>query len=563
MEKGEGKKNTGKEKERCGNDPGQAKKHEHGWDMLYPEEKDRYPRYRVIRVKKTKDDLKELNKLLKKINGHRQKKYPDKKEKKNAKPRTPAWPRTGGRAGPAKLTAEQKQRCMAKMYYGDSKESHLKHLKEYMTQKRKANVKEKPVLFGNLSTEKYVEKDTGRYFKWIISPERKMSQSELESLARAYMDKMERKTGRKYDWQAAVHLDTEHPHIHIVINENDHEGKPIKKFDPEYVKKWARRDAQEILTTMLGPRTPDEITSSKERALDADRLTDLDETIGSLDMNAAERNRQQETRLKAEKEKDAAWNAIKKEIQKKYQKQLDEIEERYGYDPQDDLFPEEKERYRENIRRHQEPIWEKIYEETEIKMKEIPEKPVPPEIHLPIAIQDGSAALDARPDIRRRLEHLKELGIAEYKDRKYILEDNWMDTLKNLGRYNMYLNARNHVSKDCKLVLYDHKDKDKPIRGKLSWIYYMDDENVWTNALIIENEKEKTAWYVPVYDLKLLKGREGQEDIKPDQEVVLKNTRGGTGKLMPRIYLAEEWDKHSYKKMYKKETRTQTNNEER
>ena len=532
-----------------GNVPGQEKKHGHNWDMLYPEEKDRYPRYRVMRIKKTKDDLRELNKLLKRINRHKPK-YAMKKKKQEEKKLTQQGHLAGGgRTVTTKLTAEQRQRCMVKMYYGDSKESHLKHLKEYMTQMKKNGVTEKPVLFGNISMEEYAKKATDRYFKWIISPEKKMSRDELENLARTYMDKMERKTGRKYDWQAAIHLDTEHPHIHIVINGNDLEGKPIKKFDPEYVKNWARKDAQEILTTMLGPRTPDEIESSKEKALDADRLTELDETIESLDMNAAERDRQRKTRLKAEKEKNAAWNAIKEEVQKKYQKQLDEIHEKYGYDPRDDLSTYEKNNCMTEVRKHQKPIWEKIYEETEMKMKEIPEIPVSPEAHLPIAIHNDSLA--ARPDIRRRLEHLKELDIAKYKDGKYILEDDWQDTLKNLGRYNMYLNAKEHVSKDCKLNLYDHQSE--PIRGKLSWIYYMDDENVWTNALVIESEKEKTAWYIPVYDLKLLKGREGAEDIKPGQEVVLKNIRKGTGKLMPRIYLAKEWDKHTYKHMYKKE----------
>ena len=95
MEKGEGKKNTGKEKERYGNDPGQAKKHEYGWDMLYPEEKDRYPRYRVIRVKKTKDDLKELNKLLKKINGHRHTRTRGRKKTRSHGPRPGRAPEDG------------------------------------------------------------------------------------------------------------------------------------------------------------------------------------------------------------------------------------------------------------------------------------------------------------------------------------------------------------------------------------------------------------------------------------------------------------------------------------
>ena len=503
---------------------------ENNWDILYPEEKEHYPRYKIIRIRKTEDDLHELNKLLKKLNRHmksRQQKKTEKGTSAKLPKRSSALRMKGSPSASTRLSTEEKQRCMVKMYYGSSKDSHLKHLKEYMTQQKKAGVEEKPVLFGNIGTEEYADKATGRYFKWIISPEKNMTRAELEQLTRAYIDKMERKTGRKYDWQAAVHTDTGHPHIHIVINGNDHEGNPIEKFDPEYVKKWARNDAQNLLTTMLGPRTKEEIAAAREKALDADRPIEADDRIESLARKILETNPE------AVK--------VKEDIRKENMEMIISLHKMLACDMQGSNGTDDA---REKINR------------LETKMNtEYIERLQNLGIHMEIPFDEMSD-----PEMERRMEHLKVLGLARQKNNGWILKDGWKDTLRILGRYNMYLNTAEHVDKDCKLELYDHQSG--MIRGKLKWIYYMDDENVWTNALVIEDKDNKTAWYVPVYSLNLLKGKKGQEDIKAGQEVVLRNVKGSSGKLMPRIYDAKVWDNNKYY-LYKKEHKPQAHDEER
>lgn len=545
------------DRNKTGYSPDGNEKREHGWNILYPEEKDRYPRYRIIRIKKTEDDLREVNKLLKKINRKSDKK--EKTENGSIGKHRGLKKMSAGYTDSGKITSEERQQCMVKMYYGNSEQSHLDHLTKYLTQMKKTEITKKPELFGNISLDEYKERITARYYKWIISPEKKMSVSELKSFAFAYMEKLQEKTGRTYDWQAVVHTNTGHPHIHIVINGKDHEGKIIGKFDPQYVKKWARSDAKNILTGMLGKRTQEEIAAAKERSLNADRFIELDETIESLDMNAEKRVQQFETSRKAREKRQKTINALYHEIEKKYQKQLDEIEKEYGIDPQMDISSKEKEVYYDNVNKHQKPILDRIEKELQEKLREMPDlQQEPPEKHFPIEISDYDSVLGNSPDIRKRLEHLKELGFARYSDRKWTLDDKWQDKLRILGRYNMYLNAKEHVSPDTELKLYESDCGQ--IRGRLKWIYYMDDEKVWNNAFVIENEEKKTAWYVPVYDLNILKGREGLEDIQQGQEVILRTVKNGKGKLMPRIYSAEEWDKASYKTKYKKENETSIEN---
>ncbi|MBP5284403.1 MAG: hypothetical protein J6Y93_07060, partial [Treponema sp.] len=94
------------------------KKNEYGWNILYPEEKDRYPHYRVRRIRKTEDDLRELNKLLKKINRQSGRK-PD-GEKSSSGKRRRLKNASAGHTGSGKTTPEERQQCMVKMYYGNS-----------------------------------------------------------------------------------------------------------------------------------------------------------------------------------------------------------------------------------------------------------------------------------------------------------------------------------------------------------------------------------------------------------------------------------------------------------
>lgn len=101
----------------------------------------------------------------------------------------------------------------------------------------------------------------------------------------------------------------------------------------------------------------------------------------------------------------------------------------------------------------------------------------------------------------QRLNTLVELGLAIVYNKenppKWYLEKGWQNKLKAIGRYNTYLDARNklYFTKKYNLELYN--GSMGKIEGVVSHVYNMDDENIWNNAIVIENKKLGKAWYVP------------------------------------------------------------------
>lgn len=291
---------------------------------------------------------------------------------------------------------------MVKLHYGNNKKSHLAFLNTYMPQNNKNAISEKPELFGNIPLDEYKSKITGRHFKWILSPETQLSSDELKAFTRLFVQRMEQQTGRTYNWQAAVHTDTGHNHVHLVINGKDVDGNAFRRFAPGFIKSFARENAQEILTQCYGERTREQIAAAKNRRVRASRFTEYDETISECLVHTQA------------------------------------FGERY-----EGFFP-------------------------------------------------GRAS----DEIKARLEHLKTLELADYTDGKYFLKKNWTEDLRAVGRYNMYLEARKYVGMYSNLRLYT--SDVGLITGKIKHIYRMNDEDIWTNAVVIENEKEKRAFYVPL-----------------------------------------------------------------
>lgn len=101
----------------------------------------------------------------------------------------------------------------------------------------------------------------------------------------------------------------------------------------------------------------------------------------------------------------------------------------------------------------------------------------------------------------QRLNTLVELGLAISYSRdnppKWYLEKGWQNKLKAMGRYNTYLDARNRLYFTEKYNLELYNGSMGKIEGVVSHVYNMDDENVWNNAIVIENKKLNKAWYVP------------------------------------------------------------------
>ena len=365
------------------------------WKELYPS--DTRTKIRFAWVKRSHDDLRDLRQLLRQF----------KSKKPSRLTSFASFPKPS-------FINTRSQICTVKLNYGNNKKSHLAFLNTYMPQKNKDAIFEKPELFGNIPLDEYKSKITGRHFKWILSPETQLAPDELKAFTRLFVQRMVQQTGRIYDWQAAVHTDTGHNHVHLVLNGKDANGNSFR-FSPGFIKSFARENAQEILTQCYGERTREQIEAAKNRRVTASRFTEYDEIISE--------------------------SLVHDEM----------TDERY-----EGVFP-------------------------------------------------GRAS----EEIKARLEKLKTLELAEYKDGKYFLKKNWTDDLRAVGRYNMYLEARKYVGMYSTLRLYTADDG--VFTGKIKHIYSMNDEDVWTNAVVIENEKEKRAFYVPLSVQTFRKFKSGME----------------------------------------------------
>jgi hypothetical protein len=138
--------------------------------------------------------------------------------------------------------------------------------------------------------------------------------------------------------------------------------------------------------------------------------------------------------------------------------------------------------------------------------------------------------------MRKRLLFLAELGFAEGKkinDREvFYLERDWKKKLKDIGRYNSFLDARGSLLSTASHDLEKFTAETGVVRGAVTKLYKMNDEDSWNNAILIENRAMKKAWYVPLHftpDEKLLNA-----SVKCDLKTLQ------TGKLVPRLVILRQ-----------------------
>jgi type IV secretory pathway VirD2 relaxase len=116
-----------------------------------------------------------------------------------------------------------------------------------------------------------------RLFKIIVSPEF-ADRLNLQQHARDLMRRMERDLGTQLEWVAAVHHNTEHPHVHIAVRGVDDEGRPLR-LPREYIRAGLRGRAEEIATESLGYRTPAHAQEAQRREIVQNRYTSLDRVL--------------------------------------------------------------------------------------------------------------------------------------------------------------------------------------------------------------------------------------------------------------------------------------------
>src|SRR6266481_4071373 len=121
-----------------------------------------------------------------------------------------------------------------------------------------------------------------RLFKIIVSPEFG-DRLNLQQHTRELMKRIKRDLGTQLEWVAAVHHNTEHPHVHIAVRGIDDKGMPLR-FPREYIREGMRERAEEIATEALGYRSPADaaLVSDKRLPLQVTTLRQLQTVTGRV-----------------------------------------------------------------------------------------------------------------------------------------------------------------------------------------------------------------------------------------------------------------------------------------
>lgn len=115
-------------------------------------------------------------------------------------------------------------------------------------------------------------------FRFIVSAEDGAEYDDLKPLIRRFMTRMEQDLGTSLDWVAADHVDTLHPHTHIMLRGRDDRGENLV-IAPEYISRGMRERVAELVSLDLGPRTDLEIEVRLRLDVEAERLTSIDRRL--------------------------------------------------------------------------------------------------------------------------------------------------------------------------------------------------------------------------------------------------------------------------------------------
>ncbi|WP_181791050.1 DUF3363 domain-containing protein [Myxococcus llanfairpwllgwyngyllgogerychwyrndrobwllllantysiliogogogochensis] len=114
-------------------------------------------------------------------------------------------------------------------------------------------------------------------FRLIISPEDGAA-LDLRDFVPRLMEQMQRDLGRRFEWLASNHYNTENPHAHVVIRGLGTDGHELR-MDRAYVSNGIRWRAQAIATAELGQRNVLEIQQQLAKEVRQERVTSLDREL--------------------------------------------------------------------------------------------------------------------------------------------------------------------------------------------------------------------------------------------------------------------------------------------
>jgi type IV secretory pathway VirD2 relaxase len=116
-----------------------------------------------------------------------------------------------------------------------------------------------------------------RLFKVIVSPEFG-ERLNLQDHTAKLIQCMEKDLKTRLEWVAAVHFNTEHPHVHIALRGKDQNGCALV-IPRDYIRSGIRSHAENLATKALGARTERDAQEARQKEITQARYTSLDRII--------------------------------------------------------------------------------------------------------------------------------------------------------------------------------------------------------------------------------------------------------------------------------------------
>jgi type IV secretory pathway VirD2 relaxase len=116
-----------------------------------------------------------------------------------------------------------------------------------------------------------------RLFKLIVSPEFG-DRLNLQEHTRKLVQCMEKDLKTRLEWVAALHFNTEHPHVHIALRGKDQNGCALV-IARDYIRSGIRSHAENLATKALGARTELDAEEARQKEITQARYTSLDRII--------------------------------------------------------------------------------------------------------------------------------------------------------------------------------------------------------------------------------------------------------------------------------------------
>ena len=160
---------------------------------------------------------------------------------------------------------------------------HLAYLKREGVTRDESNARMFDAASDDADAKSFAERceDDRHHFRFIVSPEDAAELENVRAFTRELMADAERDLGTKLDWIAVDHWNTDNPHVHVLIRGRADDDRDLV-ISRDYISRGFRERASERVTLELGPRSEQEIRSTLEWEVEADRWTSLDRSLRDI-----------------------------------------------------------------------------------------------------------------------------------------------------------------------------------------------------------------------------------------------------------------------------------------